>query len=70
MAQLGERLRLDLADALTRDAELAAHFFERSHLTVVEAEAQSHHLLLALIELGQGQLDLCLESLALGSRVG
>ena len=30
-AELRERLRLDLADALAGDAELPAHFFERAY---------------------------------------
>ena len=38
MAQLGERLALDLADALTRDAKLAADFLERARMAVFQAE--------------------------------
>src|SRR5262245_65658427 len=70
MPQLRQRLRLDLADALARAAELLAHLFERPYLAVVEAEAQPHHLLLARVELGECLLDLVLESLALGGEVG
>src|SRR5215218_9169588 len=38
VAQLGQRLRLDLADALAGDAELLADLLERAGLAVVEAE--------------------------------
>src|SRR6476659_7572067 len=70
VAQLRERLGFDLADALARDAELLAHLFERPYLPVVEAEAQSHHLLLTRVELGERLLDLVLQSFALGGEVG
>ena len=51
VTQLGERLRLDLADALPGDAELLADLFERAHLPVVEPEAEPHDLPLAIVEL-------------------
>ena len=57
MAQLGERLCLDLADSLTCDAELAAHFLERLRLTPVEAEPQSDDLLLALGQFSEHLTD-------------
>src|SRR3954471_21240696 len=38
VAELAERLRLDLADALARDAELPAHLFERHRVAVVQAK--------------------------------
>ena len=47
MAQLAQRLRLDLADALAGDAELAADLLERAAAAVFEAEAQLQHLALA-----------------------
>src|SRR3954454_9853381 len=47
MAQLAERLRLDLADALARHVERAADFFERVLGAVADAEAHLEHLLLA-----------------------
>ena len=53
VAQLGERLRLDLADALTRDAERLADFLERLRLAAIEAEPHPHDLLLALAQLAQ-----------------
>src|SRR5262245_11050997 len=51
MTQLGERFRLDLADALAGDAELLADLLERAHLAVVEPEAQAHDLPLPVVEL-------------------
>src|SRR5690606_14192580 len=54
VAQLGQRLGLDLADALAGDAELAPDLLERPGLTVLEAEAQPDDLLLALVELAHG----------------
>ena len=53
VAELGQRLRLDLADALAGDAELAADLFERAGLAVLEAEPQPHDLLLALVQLAE-----------------
>src|SRR5262249_34006242 len=47
MAQLAQRLGLDLANALARDGEILADFFERVLAAVGEAEAQPKHLLLA-----------------------
>src|SRR5690606_26328229 len=40
MLQLAERLRLDLADALARDAELLTDFLER--MVGVHADAKAH----------------------------
>ena len=57
MAQLGERLRLDLADALARHAELLAHLLEGAHLTVVETEAEPDDRALAVVELLERFLD-------------
>ena len=47
MAQLAQRLGLDLADALAGDREVLADFLERVLAAVGEAEAQAQHLLLA-----------------------
>ena len=57
VAQLGERLGLDLADPLAGDAELAADLLERLGLAAVEAEAQPHDLLLALGQLAEHVAD-------------
>ena len=57
VAELREGLRLDLANALARDAELLADFFERADLSVVETEAQSHHRAFTIVELLQRFLD-------------
>ena len=46
MAQFRERLALDLADALTRDAEFTAHFFERARMAIFKAETQRDDLAL------------------------
>ena len=50
MAQLREGLALDLADALARDAELAADLLERARVAVEQAEAELDDLLLTLGE--------------------
>ena len=46
LAQLVERARLDLADALARDAEHGADLLQGSRAPVVQAEAQSNHIAL------------------------
>src|SRR6185312_4185611 len=43
VAQLAQRLRLDLADALARDIELLADLFERVVGIHVDAEAHAQH---------------------------
>src|SRR4051794_9816227 len=53
VAQLGQGLRLDLADALAGDAELLADLLERAGLAVVEAEAEPDDLLLPVRQPGQ-----------------
>src|SRR4051794_12823356 len=50
MAQFGERLGLDLAHPLPRDAEHDSHLLERARLAVRQAVAQLDHLALALAE--------------------
>src|ERR1051326_2758006 len=52
-AQLLERLRLDLADALARDAEGLAHFLERVLARAAEPEAHAQDALLARGEIGE-----------------
>ena len=46
-AQLRQRLGLDLPDPLAGHPEGFAHLFERPDLAVLQAEAESHHVLLA-----------------------
>src|SRR5207302_3886638 len=46
VTELGEGLRLDLANALARHTELLANLLERSRLAVVEPEAHAHDLAL------------------------
>ena len=50
MPQLAQRLGFDLADALSRHAELAADLFQRALPAIVEAEAQGNDAALALRE--------------------
>src|SRR5690242_7280933 len=51
--QLLERLVLDLADALARDVERAAHLVERARVLAAEAVAQLEHAALAVGEVLQ-----------------
>ena len=61
MAELAQGLRLDLADALTRDVELFADLLERAGAAVDDAEAQLEHLLLARGERVEHLHELLLE---------
>src|ERR1700676_1569190 len=45
-AEMPQRLRLDLPDALPREVELLADLFERVLALAADAEAQADHLLL------------------------
>src|SRR5439155_5324958 len=47
VAQLAQRLRLDLPDTLARHREPRAHLFEGVVRALTDAEAQAEHLLLA-----------------------
>ena len=53
VAQLAQRLGLDLADALARDVELLADLFERTGTAVLNAEAELQDLFLARCEGGE-----------------
>ena len=53
MAELGERLGLDLTDTFAGDAELLTDFLERLGSSAVEAETQPHDLLLAVGQLSE-----------------
>ena len=66
MAELGQRLRLDLADALAGDAKLLADFLERAHLPVVEAEPQPDDGPLTVVELVERLFDRLREERASG----
>src|SRR3954454_22978641 len=60
LARLGEApegVLLDLANALGADAQAAAGLAERSGLLAAEAEAQAHHVTLALGQAHDGLLD-------------
>src|SRR6266852_9494233 len=65
MAELAERLGLDLPDALAGDGEVLAHFLQRVLAAVGEPEAESEHLFFTWRErvqnpvglLAQGQPD-------------
>src|SRR5262249_37129103 len=72
--EVGQRLRLDLPDALARQSEPVADRRERHRLTAAEPVAQDQDLLLALPEaldrapervLAQAELDLLLDAEAL-----
>src|SRR6186997_3150578 len=47
VSELRKRLGFDLADALTRDAELASHLFEGAGVAVDQSEPELDNLLLA-----------------------
>src|SRR3954447_956693 len=63
MAQLAERVRLDLADSLPGEAELVADLFQRSGPTIVEPEPEPDDALLAALEAVEDLGDLLLEHL-------
>src|SRR5205807_8392787 len=66
VAQLAERLGLDLADALARDAELAPDLLQRAEAAVLQAVAQLDDAALAVGEALQRVADLALEELLRG----
>src|SRR5512139_409178 len=61
VAQLPERLGLDLADALAGDLELLAHLFQRVVRVFADAETPPKHLLLAVRQRVQHLADLQVE---------
>src|SRR5712675_509696 len=61
MAELPQRLRLDLADALPRHVEAHADLFEGVVRALPDAEAQPEHLLLPRGEGGQDAAGLVAE---------
>ena len=58
VAQLAHRAGLDLSNALSREVERLADFFERARLAAVETEAQGENLALALVERREQTIDL------------
>src|SRR5439155_9592771 len=58
MAQLAERLGLDLPDALTGDREALANLFQRVLALLADAEPEAEDLLLLGRQRGQRALDL------------
>src|SRR6266404_3312999 len=61
VAQLAQRLGLDLADALARDAETLAHLFQRPLVAVDQPETQLQHAPLARRERVEDVFDLRVE---------
>src|SRR5262249_17790185 len=66
VAQLTQRLDLDLADTFACDAELLADFLERTAMAILQAEAQLQPTPLALGELVEHLLDLLTQHLVAG----
>src|SRR5262245_9875498 len=66
MAELAQRLRLDLADPLAGHVELLAHLLEGPGTPVLEAEAELEHAPLAAGQRVEDALDLLLEELVRG----
>ena len=63
MAQLSQRLRFDLTDALARHLELAPNFLQRSAASVLQPEAQAQDLALPVGEAVEHVHHLFLEQL-------
>src|SRR5688572_9317992 len=63
VAQLAQRLRLDLPDPFPSYVELLAHFLERPGTAVLQPETELQHSPLAAGERVQDGLDLLLEEL-------
>src|SRR5436190_21607392 len=70
IAELPERLRLDLADALTRQVEALADLLERVVRRLADAEAHADHLLLARREAAERVRDLLAKRLRLDVQIG
>src|SRR3990170_4196486 len=66
VAQLPQRLRLYLADALPRHVELPPNLFQRAAPAVLQPEAQHQHLLLARRQRAEHVLHVLLEKLVRG----
>jgi len=70
VTELAQRLRLDLADAFARDAELLADLFEGAAAAIVEAETQTPHFLFALSQAAQRVFHLLFQQLVAGGLGG
>ena len=66
MAELAQCLRLDLANALAGDAELAAHLFEGAAAPIFEAEAELEDAALAARQAGEHVFHLLAKELLAG----
>src|SRR6185369_15945497 len=66
VAELAERLRLDLANPLASDVELLAHFLERPRPAVLQPEPELEHAPLATGQRVEHRLHLLLEELVRG----
>src|SRR5882757_3182797 len=66
MAHFAKRLGLDLPDALARDPELLADFFERPRIAVAQTEAQFQDFPLAFVQAAQHVAQLALEQAEAG----
>src|SRR5262245_66617274 len=66
MAELAQRLRLDLADPLAGHVELLADLLEGPGTPVLEAESELEHAPLAAGQRVENALDLLLEELVRG----
>ena len=58
MTQLAHRARFDLTDALTREIEVFADFFESAGFAAVESETKLQDFTLTFVERRQEALDL------------
>src|SRR5207248_325928 len=68
--ELLQRVVLDLADPLARDAERAADLLERARLLALQAEAELDHLALALRQRVERLLDVLAAQRERGLLVG
>ena len=58
MAELAQRLCLDLSDTLSGNVKFLADFFKSPGSSVVETESESEHFLLSLCQCSQDFLEL------------
>lgn len=58
LAELGHNFPLNLADALSRQAKVAANLIQRAGQAIVETVAELNNLLLSNLESGQNLADI------------